>query len=284
MKPPPPPELPRQEHRDAPAANAAVLLLTQYRWPLTLLGLAGIAAAAALLAWNRSQDTVRDAIGQTAETANTLSKRVEAIAEKFRSGSITETFIASLPKIESGGSGRLELAALSTTETFRSEDNRRIWWDAVSLGTTVTEISVPVTYRYHLRLEEAWTLEVSNQTCIVIAPPIHPTLPPGIDTGEMVKSSQNGWARFNAGAQLKTLEKSLTAKLTQYAGEAERIALIRESARKTVAAFVRNWLLQEDQWREDRFCHVKVRFADEPAFEPEDQTVALQQPESATAR
>ena len=220
----------------------------QCRWPLALLGLAVIVALVGLIIWNQSRSEMRDAVGQAAQAVNAVSDSAVIIAEKFRSGAITKTFVASLPKIENSGSGSLELAVLQSTETFRSEDSLRIGWDYVSLGTTVAEISVPVIYRYHLRLEESWRLEVSNQTCLVTAPPIRPTLPPSIDTGQMVKSSRNGWARFNAGEQLKAMEKSLTAKLSQYAGAEDRIALVREPARKTVAAFVRDWLLREDQW------------------------------------
>lgn len=267
------------EHRRPLLRSDGAQILMRCRWPLALLGLAVIAAIVGLIAWNQSQSAMRDAVGQAAQAVNAVSDSAVAIAEKFRSGAITKTFIASLPKIEDSGSGRLELAVLQSTETFRSEDNLRIGWDYVSLGTTVAEISVPVTYRYHLRLEESWNLEVSNQTCLVTAPPIRPTLPPSIDTGQMIKSSRNGWARFNAGKQLEAMEKSLTTRLSQYAGEEDRIALVREPARKTVAAFVRNWLLREDQWRQDRFHRVEVRFADEPAFAREEPTIASQPPE-----
>lgn len=268
-----------QGRRRSPSSSAAAQILLQCRWPLALLGLAVVVALAGLIAWNQSQSAMRDAVGQAAQAVNAVSDGAVAIAEKFRSGAITKTFVASLPKIENSGSGRLELAVLQSTETFRSEDNLRIGWNYVSLGTTVAEISVPVTYRYHLQLEESWSLEVSNQTCLVTAPPIRPTLPPSIDTGQMVKSSRNGWARFNAGEHLEAMEKTLTAKLSQYAGEKDRIALVREPARKTVAAFVRNWLLREDQWRQDRFHRVEVRFADEPSFEPGEPTAASQSPE-----
>lgn len=268
-----------QDHRRPLLSSPVAQILMQCRWPLALLGLAAIAAIVGLSAWNQSQSAMRDAVGEAARAVNAVSDSAVAIAEKFRSGAITKTFIASIPKIENSGSGRLELAVLKSTETFRSEDNLRIGWDYVSLGTTVAEISVPVTYRYHLRLEESWRLEVSNQTCLVTAPSIRPTLPPSIDTGQMVKSSRNGWARFNAGEQLEAMEKSLTTQLSQYAGKEDRIALVREPARKTVAAFVRNWLLREDQWRQDRFHRVEVRFIDEPAFKQGEPTVARQQPE-----
>ena len=43
---------------------------------------------------------------------------------------------------------------------------------------------------------------------------------------------------------------------------------MRESSRRTVANFVRSWLLREDQWRSDRFHAVKVIFADEDVTAP----------------
>jgi len=53
------------------------------------------------------------------------------------------------------------------------------------------------------------------------------------------------------------------------------MALVREEARKTVAGFVKNWLLKEDQWREDRFHSVIVRFSDEPEENSLIETVSL---------
>ena len=41
------------------------------------------------------------------------------------------------------------------------------------------------------------------------------------------------------------------------------VDLVRESARRTVAEFVRSWLLIEDHWREDRFRSIVVVFPDE---------------------
>ena len=42
---------------------------------------------------------------------------------------------------------------------------------------------------------------------------------------------------------------------------------VREHARKTVAEFVRQWLMKEDHWREDRFRTIHVIFADEAKAE-----------------
>ena len=125
-----------QVYRRPPSSSAAAQILMQCRWPLALIGLALIAAIVGLIAWSQSQSAMRDAVGQASQAVNAVSDRAIAIAEKFRSGAITKTFVASLPKIENSGSGRLELAVLQSTETFRSEDNLRIGWNYVSLGTT----------------------------------------------------------------------------------------------------------------------------------------------------
>ena len=258
----------------APPSSAA-FCLDRLRWPLAFLGAIALLSLTAFLVLDRSQKAMESSYTETIALAKDLKSKADEVAEKFRQGTITKTFIASLPRIEHSGSGRLELTTLETNERFRTEDKLSIWWDYVSLGTTVSEISVPVTYRYHLKLDESWSLAVSNQTCLVTAPKIRPTIPPSIDTGQMQKSTQNGWARFNADDQLDELEKSLTSTLVQYADDESRMILVREEARKTVATFVKNWLLKEDQWRKDRFHSVIVRFSDEPETETPIETVSL---------
>ena len=245
-----------------------------WRWPLVFLCSVALISWTAFQIFSQSQATLKSSVQESVDLAATISNKAEAIAEKFQQGSITRTFLASLPQIENSGSGRLELATLDSTERFRTEDKLQIWWNYVSLGTTVSEISVPVTYRYHLKLDGPWDLSVSNQTCLVTAPRIRPTIPPSIHTGRMQKSTKNGWGRFNADDQLDDLEKSLTATLVQYADDPARLKLVRDEARRTVAAFVKNWLLKEDQWRDDRFHSVVVVFQDEPS-EVELETINL---------
>lgn len=249
--------------------------IDRLRWPLAFLLSITILSVTAFLILRQSQTAIGTQLNQTAAFAEKLIEKTGAFAEKFQQGHITQTFVASLPNIKSSEAGRLELATLDSVESFRSEDNLRVLGNKVSLGTTISEISVPVTYRYHLNLSDHWELSVSNQTCLVTAPRIRPTIPPSIHTGRMEKSTKNGWARFNADEQLEDLEQSLTATLVQYADDEDRIVLIRERARRTVANFVKNWLLREDQWREDRFHAVIVRFDDEPEQDPLVETAAI---------
>ena len=240
-------------------------VLISFRWPLVLVALA-LVALVFYLATLRRVDDAGSALGDLASGA---ADRVEAIAESFLTGNITETFVSSLPKVDSAGSGNLELATIEVTETFRRTDERWALWDTIPLGTIETEIRTPVTYRYHLRLDDSWRLEVFDHTCIVYAPRIHPTQPPAIHTEGIERRVDEGWLRFDGEEQMAALEKSITPRLRQLAGDPRHIELIREQSRKTVAEFVRNWLLTEDHWREDRFRVIQVIFPDEELEAPE---------------
>ena len=136
----------------------------------------------------------------------------------------------------------------------------------MSAGTTTTEIRVPVTYRYHLRMRDPWRLDVVNGVCIVHAPDIRPSQPPSIHTDKMEKSSNEGWARFNADEQMAVLERAITPTIRKYALENNRILSIRENCRKTIEEFVEGWLLKEGQWGESGFNIVKVYFPDEDGY------------------
>jgi hypothetical protein len=246
-----------------------------YRWPLAVVAIALIflfAFLAFLWSARRAYETTLTVGGQAGRA---IAEEAKAIAAKFASGTITRTFVAAIPEITSAGAGRLELATARQVETFRAEDSLSVFWDKLYLGTTLSEIRVPVTYRYHLELSDPWRLDVSGQTCLVIAPPIRPSLPPAIHTDQMEKRSEAGWARFNAQQQLDNLEKGITPTLTQYARDRRHLALAREQCRQTVAEFVRTWLLKEDQWRTDRFRTIKVVFADEQLADPARQPPTL---------
>lgn len=195
--------------------------------------------------------------------------RMTGIASRFRQQHITETFIAALPTIARTPGGALELATATATETLTRADERTIAWDMIYLGKSVSEISVPVTYRYHLNLRDPWRIDVSGSTCVVHAPAIRPSLPPAIHTDQMRKRSEAGWARFDVKDQMAELERSLTPRLMRHAGDPRHLALVREDCRQTVAEFVRDWLLKEDHWRKERFNAIKVVFADEKDLKSE---------------
>ncbi len=249
-------------------------VIVSYRWPLVVVCLGLIP----LLVYLFTLHQASKAVGGVGDLLSGAADRAEAVAHGFLSANITETFLASIPEIDAGGSGNLEVAEAEITETFTHSDERWVFWDSVSLGTTVSEIKVPVTYRYHLRLDDPWRLEVSGQTCLVFAPRIRPTQPPAIHTDRMTKRTQEDWLRFDAEEQLEELERSITPRLVARAAGSKHLALVREASRRTVADFVRAWLLREDQWRDDRFHAIKVVFADEQVTDAGtlDITIALE--------
>lgn len=235
------------------------LPLAALRWPLTVVVLAGFA----LLAYWWTLQGVRDVAETAGDAAGSIGRRVADLGARFRTGTITRTFLSSIPEVDGTGLGNLELATAQVTEVITATDERRILWDRFSLGETVSEIRVPVTYRYHLRLADPWRIDVDGQSCIVRAPMIRPSLPPAIDTERMIKSTEQDLLRFNGADQLAALERSLTPTLTGFASDARHLELVREESRRTVAEFVRAWLLSEEHWREDRFRSIVVVFPDE---------------------
>ena len=228
-------------------------ILLSLRWPLALVAM-GLIALVGYIWTLRSTKEVGAQLGR--------------IADRFQSGTITNRFLAAIPELSSTGTGLLELATAQMTETFSRSEERRIFWDWISLGETVTEIRVPVTYRYHVRLADPWRLEISGQTCVVHAPSLRPSLPPAIHTEKMEKKTELGWLGSDADQQMTELEKSITPTLEAYARDEHHLDFVREECRKTLAEFVKSWLLKEDSWRSDRFHTIVVLFEGEGSVPP----------------
>jgi hypothetical protein len=247
------------EQQDPSAIPHRVSTLDRWRWPIVAMAVAVLALVGYLETCRRVADTAEAPERAVAEAARLAA----GIAERFRGGRITETFTADIPRLNPGGT-LLELASFEAHERLRRVDERSALFDLLYLGTNVTEIRAPVTYRYHLRLDDPWWLEVRGHTCLVRAPRIRPSLPPAIHTDRMEKHSERGWLRFDVDEQMQALEKSLTPRLNERAADGRQLELVRETCRRRVAEFVRNWLLREDHWRRDRFRSVVVVFADDP--------------------
>lgn len=199
---------------------------------------------------------------------------------KFQSQHITETFRESLTRIDSSNGDILELATLESDETITKFDMRTLFNDVIYLGTSVAEIKVPAVYRYHLKLSDDWKLETNGNVVTVVAPVIRPSQPPAIRTEKMEKKSESGWLRFNREENLAELEKSVTPTLEKRAASPGKIKQVREASRKSVAEFVKNWLMREDLWKDSRLGAIVVVFADEP--EAKDAEKRLSLPASAT--
>jgi hypothetical protein len=207
--------------------------------------------------------SIEDAGRAAAALPGVAAEQLGAWARGLITGDVTERFLSGIATVAPIGGGHLEVAVAENVETLTRTDERRAFWDLLPLGTTSVEIRVPVTYRYHLRLDDRWTVTVADGVCRVAAPALRPSLPPAIHTDRIERRIDESWLRFDGAAQMSALEASLTPELARVAGDRRHLALVRDSARGTVARFVRGWLLNESAWGEERVRAIVVSFADE---------------------
>lgn len=188
--------------------------------------------------------------------------------DMFRSmtGNITENNLNNLfseqLKVQSTNGNVLEVATATSTENFSRESVYSAYGRKVPLSDATAEVTVPATYRYHVRLDESWQLHTSDKTCVVQAPAIRPSLPVAYDSGAMVKKVKGSWFR-DRDANMALLESSITEKLGQRAESSESIDAVRDASRTAVAQFVKNFLLGTEHWRDGRFTAIQVYFPDE---------------------
>ena len=206
-------------------------------------------------------------VDETAGLAKRGTDWLAGLGGALETRTITETFEDAVTRIASSQGDILELATVEARETLSRYDMRSAFNDIVYLGTTVSEIQVPVVYRYHLRLSDEWSIDLQDGVCRVEAPQIRPTLPPAIRTDGMQKKSKAGWLRFNAAENLAQLEKEITPKIEKRAGDARHIDLAREASREAVREFVRKWVLDEHPGLGE--VEIRVTFPDEESGTPE---------------
>ena len=185
---------------------------------------------------------------------------IDESLEDFTEEKINKTFGEYITATKGEGSGNLEVATHQTLAIFSETNEKSYVWGTIHGGITSVEIKVPVTYRYYVRLDDPWKIEINGAICTVLAPKIRPGLPPAIHTDKMQKRIDEGWIRFDGRQMMDALEKQMTPELNRRAQT--NTALVREHSRKVVATFIKNWLLQEKQWH-DRFHSVVVFFEDE---------------------
>lgn len=235
-----------------PAAN---------HWPMAAVLIALIVGVVAFIGIQAAKEAARSLPDGVGAAMSGMAR----IAERFNSSHITHTFTESLPELSTPEGGNLEVAMIRVIEDVEESDTRFVGENSVlrNYFTSISAIRVPVTYRYHIRLNDDWQLETEGQTCIVHAPELRPSLPPAIHTEDMVKRSDEGTLRLNAKEQMQELERSLTPAFSRLAADERHLDLVRDKARRVVADFIRNWLLREEHWSSNRFHSVIVVFPDE---------------------
>lgn len=167
------------------------------------------------------------------------------------------------PVVDALPGGLLETATMRMGEDFYKSD-ARTWW-GLYLGNTVSHIQVAAVYRYGVPLQDnAWRVATRGSMAVVVAPLLRPSLPVAVDTSTWREKTENGWARFDKQDQLDDLRQGLSAELAERAADEHRVALARETSRRTIAEFAERWILAHDStWTPGVFSAVKVYFDDE---------------------
>lgn len=222
-------------------------------WGRLFFGIAILAAIGLavffFLAWS-SKQMYRAAQGEVTEWIESFQP--EVVIESFEEWKEMEA---------TGTQGNiLEIATATSTESFSRKTAVAMFGKNLPLGTTVSEIQVPATYRYHIDLNGKWFLTSDGKRLLVIAPRVEPSLPVAFDSGGMKKKTKSGWARWDGDENLEALEKTITSKLAQRAVEEDALGKARDAGREGVARFVKTWLLSEEAWGSGQFEEIVVRF------------------------
>jgi len=196
-------------------------------------------------------------------SASGMAKLVAAIKQD----NVVQTFEEHLESIRADTQGRLLVAEVKSNEDFSDTDSDL-------LGTTTSEIRVPVTYDYYVALNEPWAFQINTSpggavTCAVLAPNLKSLPTPGIDTSHMEIKSENGWLRWDKNDVTANLLHTLTPKASARA--VQRLPEFFPQAREGVEKFVKNWILQEYQIPPGAPVFIKVTFRNEPPEAPNSQ-------------
>jgi len=243
-----PTEPPAPETRETPSPRRGPGTLF---WIFLTLVLAGLIFFLAPI-WLVSRAV--DSAGETARE----------VAKIFRPTEIVTTFNEWRELNATATDGNiLEIATAESPERFSRTSNVAMFGRVLPGTTTVSEITVPATYRFHIDLNDEWNLVADGKRLLVMAPAVRPSLPVAFDTSKVQKKTQSGWARWDGEENLAELEKEITGKLAERATQPATTEKIRDKGRTAVAQFVRKWLLDKEAWGEGRFEEIVVVFAGE---------------------
>lgn len=198
------------------------------------------------------------------KTIDSTREAAVEIVELFRPEEVVETFEEWREMEATATDGNiLEVATATASEKFTRSTNYAMFGKTLPLGTTVSEITVPATYRYHIDLNDDWFVTSDGSRLLVLCPRLQPSLPVAFDTGGMQKKTKSGWARWDGTENLDELEATITSKLAVRAADPEVMDGIRDESRVAVAKFVKSWLLSRGAWTSGKFDEIVVVFEGE---------------------
>ena len=139
-------------------------------------------------------------------------------------------------------------------------------------GTSTAEVSAVGQAFYYVPLlgsQATWKIESSEKSrvrvCVVRAPALRVLTPVNVDTRSLQLRTDTGTLRTNRQEMTDAALADLTPRLNHEALVHE--VAVRDAARKTIAAFVKNWLMADGNWGPGQFNAVQVIFPGETLSE-----------------
>lgn len=144
-------------------------------------------------------------------------------------------------------------------------------------GTSTAEVRASGKAFYYVPLlgpGADWKIEAVEKdgvrVCVVRAPALRVLTPINVDTRTMEIRTSTGALRSNGAEMTEAALAEITPRLNREA--IDQTAHVRNAARKTVAAFVKTWLLQSQGWGAQRLNAIQVVF---PGESPSDAEFAI---------
>jgi hypothetical protein len=228
-----------------------------YGWIALLVFLLVFAGGAwyALQVLRRLPERVAD---QGRAMGRAVVDEIGELARAFRTGTVRTRFEAFTNRVE--GTNYLQVATLEQTQSFEVEDSTTLLWGTVELPPVVVRANAPVTYTYYVDLEGSWRFDLHDHQVLVTAPPLRYNKP-ALDVSRLRWQVLRGSLLRDEETVKEQLRRELSGRVA-IQGRAN-LPLVRETARRGVERFVRNWLLQT--FGDAGGYSVEVVFADEPA-------------------
>ncbi|MBZ0114979.1 MAG: hypothetical protein K8J08_21135 [Thermoanaerobaculia bacterium] len=185
---------------------------------------------------------------------------LQDLARAFTEGTVTHEFVSYTTSLS--GTTFLQVATLEQVESFDLEDSLSTLWGVVELPSVKVRATAPVTFTYYLDLAAPWNLELKDGRVRVSAPNLRWNKP-AVDVSRLRYEVLRGSLLRDEAVVLKALTREMTGRTGVRA--IENVDLVRETARRQTADFVRNWLLQ--QYPEADQLPIEVVFSDEEGTE-----------------
>lgn len=242
--------------QDPPASRAA-----QHRprrpfpvgWTVTAVFLAVLLGGA----WYALR-VLRELPEKIGEEGREVVRDVGDLVRAFRTGSVQRRFEAFTQRVE--GTNHLQVVRLDQVQRFQIEDRSAVFWGTVELPPVVVRATAPVQYVYYVDLEGAWRFDLRDERVLVTAPPLRSNKP-AIDVSRLRWQVVRGSLLRDEHEVQEQLRRELMGRAAIQARV--NVPVVRETARRQVARFVTNWLLQSFEDAEG--YRVEVVFADEAA-------------------